>query len=159
VSWVDSQALRGGIHRLLFVGDTLYLGRTHLIWAGGEGIGTVKLTKTPFEVLTMHATPQGFRFTFTAPLAAGAAAAPALWPVRRYYYKYHEPYGSPQTELTNLTPAKVTVSADGLSAEVEFADLKPGFIYDFNLKGLTSAQGDAPLNPAIAYSLNRVPAK
>ena len=58
VSFVDSQALRGGIHRLLIVGDTLYLGRTHLIWAGGEGIGTVKLTQTPFEALTMHATPQ-----------------------------------------------------------------------------------------------------
>ena len=158
VSFVDSQALRGGIHRLLFVGDTLYLGRTHLIWAGGEGIGTVKLTKTPFEALTMQATPHGFRFTFTAPLAAGAAE-PARWPVRRYYYKYHEPYGSPQTELTQITPSKVTVSADGLSADVEFADLKHGFIYDFNLKGLTSTQGESPLNPAIAYSLNTVPAK
>jgi hypothetical protein len=51
------------------------------------------------------------------------------------------------------------VSADGLSADVEFADLKPGFIYDFNLKGLTSTQGESPLNPAIAYSLNKVPAK
>jgi hypothetical protein len=61
--------------------------------------------------------------------------------------------------LTQITPSKVTVSADGLSADVVFADLKPGFIYDFNLKGLTSAQGESPLNPAIAYSLNKVPAK
>lgn len=156
VNFVDSPALRGGIHRLVFAGDTLYLGRTHLIWAGGEGIGTVKLTKTPFEALNLHATPKGFRFEFTAPLDV-SAADPMRWAGQRYFYKYHEPYGSPQMDLTPVTPSKVTLSGDGHIADVEFAELKPGYIYDFDLAGLASVAGDTVLNPRIAYTLNRVP--
>ena len=155
---VDSPALRGGIHRLLFVGDTLYLGRTHLIWAGGEGIGTVRPVKTPFEALNLRATPKGFRFEFTAPLDV-SAAEPTRWAGQRYFYKYHEPYGSPQMDLTPVTPSKVTLSGDGHFADVEFAELKPGYIYDFDLGGLASTKGDTVLNPHIAYTLNKVPAK
>jgi hypothetical protein len=158
VNFVDSTALRGGIHRLLFVGDTLYLGRTHLIWVGGEGIGTVKLAKMPFEALNLHATPKGFRFEFTAPLDAGVTDV-TRWAAQRYYYKYHETYGSPQTDLMPVTPSKVTLSADGRSADVEFAELKTGYIYDFDLGGLTSNAGDTVLNPRIAYTLNKVPGK
>ena len=158
VNFIDSQALRGGIHRLVFAGDTLYIGRTHLIWAGGEGIGTVKLIKAPFDVLTMRASAKGFRFDFTAPLAAGADD-PAKWTAQRYYYKYHEPYGSPQTELTTVTPSKITLHADGRGADVEFAELASGFIYDFDLAGLDSDKGEKLLNPRIAYTLNRVPMK
>jgi glucose/arabinose dehydrogenase len=158
VIFVDSTALRGGIHRLLFVGDTLYLGRTHLIWAGSEGIGTVKLAKMPFEALNLHATPKGFRFEFTAPLDAGVTDV-TRWAGQRYYYKYHEPYGSPQMDLTPVSPSKVTLSADNRSVDVEFAELKPGYIYDFDLGGLTSSTGETVLNPRIAYTLNRVPAK
>src|SRR5262249_52736057 len=38
VALLDAPALKAGLHRLAFVGDTLYIGRTHLVWAGGEGI-------------------------------------------------------------------------------------------------------------------------
>jgi hypothetical protein len=104
----------------------------------------------------MHATPTGFRLEFTAPLAA-SAAEPARWAAQRYYYEYHPAYGSPQMDLTPVAPVKVTLSADARSVDVELAELKPGYIYDFDLSGLQSAAGATVLNPHIAYTLNRVP--
>ena len=155
----ETEALKAGLHRLAFVGDTLYLGRTHLSWAGAEGIGTLKPTgKTPFDPLTMRVTPRGFRFEFTAPLAA-SAAEPARWAGQRYYYSYHAAYGSPEREKAEFAATKVTLSNGGRTAEIAFADgeMKPGFIYDFDLARVESAVGEAPLNARIAYTLNRVP--
>ena len=156
VMFVETTALKGGLHRLAFLGDTLYVGRTHLSWAGGEGIGTVRPLKTPFDPLAMHATPTGFRLEFTAPLAA-SAADPARWAGQRYYYEYHPAYGSPQMDLTPIVPTKITLAADRRSVEVELAELKTAHVYDFDLSGLESAKGETVLNPHIAYTLNRVP--
>lgn len=154
---VASEQLKGGLHRFTWIGDTLYVGRTHLSWAGGEGLGTIKPTaKVPFDPLTVHVTPRGYRFEFTAPLAAGASD-PALWAGQRYYYKYHAAYGSPEMEKTEFAATKVTLSHGNRTAEVELPEMKPGFIYDFNLAKVPSAAGETPLNPRIAYTLNRVP--
>ena len=156
---VASESLKIGLHRFTWGGDTLYLGRTHLSWAGAEGIGTLRPAgKTPFDPLTMRVTPRGYRFEFTAPLAA-SAAEPARWVGQRYYYKYHAAYGSPETEKAEFVATKVTLSNGGRTAEIELADadMKPGFIYDFDLAKVESATGEPPLNPRIAYTLNRVP--
>ncbi len=159
VALIDDESLKRGLHRLAFVGDTLYLGRTHLSWAGGEGLGTVTPTgKTPFDPLDMHVTPNGFRLDFTDPVASNSMA-PELWTATRFYYAYHEPYGSPELEKTEVTPTKVTRSNAGRTVELEFADLKTDFIYDFNLRKVRSESGDALLNPRIAYTLRRRPAK
>ncbi len=159
VSFIDTPALKRGVHRFAFSGDTLWVGRTHLSWAGAEGLATVKPTgKTPFDPLDMHVTPRGFRFDFTAPLDA-SATDPALWSAERYTYAYHSTYGSPQMEKEAVVPVKITLTAGGKSAEVELPELKPNFIYDFNLAKLKSAAGPTPLNPRIAYTLRKVPAK
>jgi hypothetical protein len=154
---VASESLKGGLHRFAWSGDTLYIGRTHLSWAGAEGIGTLRPAgKTPFDPLTMHVTPRGYRFEFTEPLAA-SAAEPARWVGQRYYYKYHAAYGSPEMEKTEFAATKVTLSNGGRTAEVELPEMTTGFIYDFDLGKVASAAGETPLNPRIAYSLNRVP--
>jgi hypothetical protein len=156
---VGSATLKGGLHRFAWSGDTLYIGRTHLSWAGGEGLGTLRPTgSTPFDPLTMRVTPRGYRFEFTAPLAA-SAAEPARWGGFRYYYSYHAAYGSPEMEKTEFTATKVTLSDGGRVAEVELPEMKTGFIYDFDLAHVEAASGETPLNPRIAYTLNRVPGK
>lgn len=154
----ETPALKNGLHRFAFAGDTLYIGRTHLSWAGNEGLSTFKPLKTPFDPLDLHVTPRGFRFVFTEPLAPGAAE-PARWVAQRYYYKYHEPYGSPEMEKTEVVAASVRLSADRRTAEVELPEMKPGFVYDFDLGSIQSAKGEALLNPRIAYTLNRLPKK
>ena len=79
--FIEGDAVKRGGHRFVFSGDTLWMGRTHLSWAGAEGLATIKPTgKVPFVPLEMHVTPKGFRFVFTEPLNTSAADA-ALWKV------------------------------------------------------------------------------
>jgi hypothetical protein len=156
VIFLEHTALKGGLHRMAFVGDALYIGRLHLTWAGGEGMSVVRPRGTPFETLAMHATPKGFRFEFTQPLAPTAAEA-ARWTGKRFYYNYHATYGSPRMEQTPIEPATVTLSADRRSVDVELPEMKTARIYDFDLSGLESAKGEKLLNPQIAYTLNRLP--
>ena len=157
VQFIDSALIKRGQHRFAFVGDTLYAGRTHLSWAGAEGISTIQpLGKTPFDPLDMHVTPHGFRFDFTEPLAADSAD-PALWPASSYYYLYHADYGSPEIEKTQVLPTKVTLSNGGKTAEVELPEMKLDFLYDFDLSTLKSASNDTLLNPRIAYTLRKIP--
>jgi hypothetical protein len=156
VALLDTPALKRGLHRLAFLGDTLYLGRIHLAWAGDEGLGTLTPTAIPFDPLEMKIMPTGFRVSFTEPLAA-SAADPARWSAQRFTYKYHAEYGSPEIDKSTVTFTKVALSPDARSADLEVADLRAGLIYDFNLSRLESAKGATPLNPNIAYTANRLP--
>jgi hypothetical protein len=159
VTLADSELLKRGLHRLAFAGDTLWIGHTHLSWAGAEGIATLHPTgKVPFDAVEMHATPRGFRFEFTMPLADNAAD-PARWSAGRYNYAYHAVYGSPQLEKAPVAPVKVTLSADRKTAEVELPELRAGLIYEFDLAQLAAANGESILNPHIAYTLRRVPGR
>ncbi|MDB6171570.1 MAG: Glucose/sorbosone dehydrogenase-like protein [Chthoniobacteraceae bacterium] len=157
INLAEIKTLKGGMHRLAFSGDTLWIGRTHLSWAGGEGLATFEPQgKTPFEPLDIHVTPRGFRIEFTEPLAAGASD-PASWAIEHYTYAYHVTYGSPQMGKAVDVPTRVTLSKDGKSAEIELAALHPDFIYDIRMEKVVSLTGAAPLNPHLAYTVRRVP--
>ena len=157
VAFIDSAEIKRGLHRFAFIGDTLYAGRTHLSWAGGEGISAIKPTgRIPFEPLTMRVTPKGFRFEFTETLDPSAGDV-ALWSARRYLYAYHPAYGSPEMNKEDVKPVRVKISTDRKTADVELPDMKVDIIYDFDLSKIKSATGAVPLNPRIAYTLRRVP--
>ena len=155
----ESEELKGGLHRIAFVGSTLYVGRIHLAWAGGEGISSLKrVSEMPFEIATMKATQDGFRFEFTRPLAESAREA-AHWKGQRYFYLYRQTYGSPKMEKADVAAQSVSISSDGRSAAIVLPGIKAGFVYDFDLAELRSSDGEPILNPKIAYTLNRLPAK
>jgi hypothetical protein len=159
VNLVDSETLKRGLHRLAFIGDTLYIGRTHLSWAGAEGLVSLKPEGAlPFDPLDIHVTPSGFRVDFTEPLSA-AAADPASWSVEHYTYAYHIAYGSPQMEKGTLTPIRVQLSNGNRTAEIDLPVLKENFVYDLHLEALRSESGNAPLNGRLAYTLRKIPKK
>ena len=157
VNFIEGEAVQRGGHRFVFSGDTLWMGRIHLSWAGSTGLASIVPTgKTPFDPLDMHITPHGFRFDFTAPLAE-SATNPALWTGSSFYYLYREPYGSPPTGKTDAVPLKVTLSNGNKTAEIELPPLKKDYMYDFDLSQLTSASGEPIVNSHIAYTVRRVP--
>ncbi len=156
INLAEIKTLKGGMHRLAFSGDTLWIGRTHLSWAGGEGLATFEPRKIPFDPLDIHVTPRGFNVSFTEPLAAGAAD-PAMWSIEHYTYAYHVTYGSPQLGKTVDVPLKVTLSKDRKNAEIELSELQRDFIYDIRMEKVVSETGLAPLNPHLAYTVRRVP--
>ena len=157
INLVKAEGLKRGLHRLAFAGGTLWIGRTHLAWAGGEGLCTLKPTgSTPFDPLDIHIQPKGFRIEFTEPLAPSAADA-SLWALERYTFHYHASYGSPQVDKAVIPPVSVHLSADARSAEVELPELRKDYVYDFDLSKLRSANGESLLNPKLAYTVRRIP--
>jgi hypothetical protein len=153
--FVEMTDLKPGLHRLAFLGDKLWVGRTHLSWAGGEHLGVVEpVGAAPLDALEINLTKTGFKVRFTQPLDA-AGADPSKWSIRRYTYAYHVEYGSPELQEAWITPASVKLSADAREVELELDDLQENFVYDFHLDALRSAAGEAPLNVRAAYTLRR----
>lgn len=155
---VSGDVVKRGLHRLAFSGDTLYVGRTHLSWVGGEGLFSLKPKGAlPFDPLDVHLSAKGFRVRFTDALAA-SAADPAAWGIVRYTYNYWATYGSPQVGRAVVQPEKVEISADGLTAEVTLPGVVQDYVYDFTLgEGVRSHRGQVLLNPRIAYTVRSVP--
>lgn len=155
--FVETRKLREGLHRLAFAGDTLWVGRTHLSWAGGENLSTVEPTGSlPFDPLEVQVTATGFKVRFTKPLDYQAKNA-ALWNIRRYTYAYHAVYGSPELEKDFVVPSKVTLSEDGLTADLVISNLQENFVYDFDMRNLRSRDGEFLLNQKAAYTLRKKP--
>jgi glucose/arabinose dehydrogenase/plastocyanin len=153
--FIECSDLEKGLHRLAFAGDKLWLGRTHLSWAGGEQLAYVEPAgKQPFDALEIKAAKGGFVVRFTKPLDPAAADA-KLWNIRRYSFAYHADYGSPELEQEWITPVAVKVSGDGRSAELQLAELHENFVYDFYFDRLRSASSEEVLNDRAAYTLRK----
>ncbi len=158
IPFLDTPRLKRGLNRMVFAGDTLWVGRIHLAWAGDEGISSVvPAGRAPFDPLDIKVTPGGFRLTFTRRIDP-AARDPALWKIQRYRYAYHADYGSPELDKTALTPAAVSLDPTGTIVTLTLPEMKTGMVHDFDFRALRSHEGEALLNPRLAYTLRRVPA-
>lgn len=153
--FIEMKDLKPGLHRLAFLGNQLWVGRTHLTWAGGENLGVVEPTGAlPLDALEINLTRTGFKIRFTRSLAPSCNQV-SMWAIRRYTYAYHEEYGSPELKEKWVIPSDVILSEEGRCAEIFTTELDEDFVYDFYFDKLRSAKGDAPLNVRAAYTLRR----
>jgi hypothetical protein len=158
VPFVNGAGMRAGNHRLAFAPDgSLWVGQTHLAWAGGEGLQRmVWKGTTPMEVLTVSLRPGGFLFRFTRPLDASGIPPPAEWNIRRYHYNYHSNYGSPQIGLTRVAPNAIERRHDGRELWCGMDGLQgDGTIYEFTLPPLQAADGAPLIHRLVCYTVNR----
>jgi glucose/arabinose dehydrogenase len=158
VPFIDGGALARGCNRMAWAPDgSLYVGHTKHTWAGGEGISRVEWNgEDPFEAVSMKLTKTGFRFSFTKPVDSKLAGVVANWPFKRYYYKYHKTYGSPQIDVSPVKVKSIEVSKDGKVVDIHLEELKAWHIHEVNIKGLKSVDGTSLANSNFAYTLNRL---
>ena len=95
---------------------TLFVGGTNRGWASKGSkpftFERVRWTgKTPFEILTMTATPDGFELTFTGPVDPATAGNPASYGMEAWTYIYQSKYGSPEVDQATPKITAATVSA------------------------------------------------
>jgi sugar lactone lactonase YvrE len=154
---LEGQIARG-TNRLAFGPDgDLWLGHTQRDrgWVGGQGIERVQGTGgTPFAVKNMSLTRRGFELTFTRPLDRAAARKPDTYQFRRYYYKYHRPYGSDKQDVQPVDVQRVRVTSNDQRVRLALDALKPGYVYELRLDGLTSRQGHKLNAPLVVYTAN-----
>ena len=143
---------------------TLFVGGTSRGWGarGGEmfSFERVRATgKIPFEMNTMHATPDGFKITFTKPVDPVTAAEIANYTCAAWTYIYQKDYGSPEVDQVTPKLTKVSVSKDGLSVTISLDTLTQGHVHHLNLSKVKSKDGELLWHPDVYYTLNQIPKK
>jgi len=150
IPFLDTKTLRNGNHRLAFAPDgALHVGKTHLSWAGNNGIVRIEAPKSlPPLIETVHLTATGFEVRFTAAIDK-ASLEPAL---RSFRYKYHSTYGSPKVDELALESAW-SLSADGKVLTLPIKDLREGFVHEIKLAGAKTVDGRELLGPIAYYQV------
>ena len=122
-------------------------GLQEVVWSG----------KTPFEMQRINLSKDGFKITFTKPIAEKDLAK--IFSIKSYSYKYHRKYGSPKVDLKDHTLSDFVVSADRRVVSFKLDQLEANKSYEFKLNGMTAKDGTLLANTAAYYTLNRLQAK
>jgi hypothetical protein len=152
VPMFDGTSLGNGNHRLAFGPDgTLWVGKTHLSWAGAEGL--VKVTPNDigrhFAVTAVKLAKSGDRHVLAITLSQPADPKSVAPKVDRFGFRYHKEYGSPKTDQAVVETGAPALSADGKRIEIPLT-ATAGLIHRIDLAGLRSADG-APLDGKLLY--------
>ena len=103
------------------------------------------------ELTGMKLTERGFDLTFTHPLGNVEATQ---FEFQRYYYKYHQSYGSPQLGKEAIGVTALEVGKNGKTVSLALDKLNPGYVYQLTLKNVTAKDKTPTLNTFVCYTLN-----
>ncbi|HYH56401.1 MAG TPA: hypothetical protein VD772_07305, partial [Anseongella sp.] len=131
--------------------------KTAYTWVGGKGIQEISYNGgTPMDILNMNVTKEGFRLTFTRPLAPDMGNDPADYQFTRYYYKYHRKYGSDRMDLQPVKVTSVEVSPNRREVSLHLDEMIPGYLYELEVDSLASKKGLPLMNRNVYYTLNNI---
>ena len=140
----------------------LFAGLSNRGWSslGTASYGLQRLSwtgKTPFEILEMHALPNGFELVFTQPVDLKTAAKTEAWSMHSYTYLVHSQYGSDEIQKKRLNIHKATVSADRKRVTLEIDGLRELFVHELVAHGVRNSAGLPLLHADAYYTLNQIP--
>lgn len=150
--------MRIGNNRLVFAPDgSLWVGQNDHGWAGSRGIQHISWKgKTHLDIMAMNLTKTGFDLTFTLPLNEEAAKDLANYKFKRFYYEYHQAYGSKQFDVQEVPVKSIKLSADRKKVSIELAEMKAGYVYELRTGELKTNDEKYLFNNLICYSLNKL---
>jgi len=142
-----------GNHRLTFSNDgSLWIGKTHLKWAGDEGLIKVTWNRKPmFLVEKVCLQEDGFELVFNQPFAE---ALPEL-EITRHTYNYNSDYGSPKVDLKQVKPSATSLSNDRKTLRIELPEIRENYLYSLKVNGAVSADGGPLMGDVMHYFVNR----
>jgi glucose/arabinose dehydrogenase len=154
----------GSLSLLMTPEGSLFVGGTNRGW-GSRGSQPYSLDrvvwtgKTPFEIHSMHAKPNGFVLNFTQKVDPATAGDIASYKMNTFTYIYQAAYGSPEVDPTTPTISKAEVAADGLSVRLTIDGLQEGHVHELHADGVRSAEQKPLLHAAAYYTLNYIPSE
>ncbi len=152
--------LQSAVLTLNFLPDgSMMVGQSNRGWNsyGSKSYGLQRLVPTgrvPLEIQKLEAIPGGFRFSFTHPIQR------ADWSETQgqsYTYLHTAKYGSPEIDPQPLKLSDWNLAADGRSLTVQVANLRAGYVHEFELPELKSSEGLPLWHRLCAYTLNKLP--
>ncbi|GAB2781123.1 hypothetical protein GCM10027275_25890 [Rhabdobacter roseus] len=157
------EGFQSGVLRMTWGNDgSLFVGQTNRGWGstGPNPYGLQRLVftgKTPFEIKTVKAMPDGFELEFTLPVDKKAAEDVNAYEITGFVYKYHPVYGSPVVDDKNCAIKGIAVSEDGKRVRLVVDGLREKYIHEIKVPGLLDTQGSALLHSTAYYTLNAIP--
>ncbi|MFT6863124.1 MAG: hypothetical protein ACJAVK_001685 [Akkermansiaceae bacterium] len=150
IPFLASPDLGIGNHRFTFDrSGSLWIGKTHMTWAGDEGIRRVTyLKKLPVLATGVSLLENGFKVTFNRALAKVPNVE-----VSHHTYKYHVNYGSPKVGLKAVRPTGVVLSDDGKVLTVTLPGITARQLYTISLEGAAAANGEPLMGDVLRYNV------
>ena len=140
----------------------LWCGLTNRGWGslGKREQGLQRLSwrgETPFDLLEVKATGDGFSLTFTAPVDPASATAAAI-AIKSFTYDHHESYGCPPRDVRPHTVTDVAVDSDSpFLVRVSVADLSDCRVYAVDASAVKALDGTPLWHGKAWYTRNRAP--
>jgi type 1 glutamine amidotransferase len=157
------EGLASGVIRVQHDGaDGLWVGMSDRGWKslGPEQYGLQHVRwngETPFELLSIEALADGFRLRFTQPADPATLVDPASYALRRFTYRWHSDYGSPEVDDWELFVQAVRVAEDGRSVELVIPGMKSGYVHELQAAGVRSHDAQPLLHDTGWYTLIETP--
>ncbi|GHC60138.1 large multi-functional protein [Roseibacillus persicicus] len=150
--------LGNGNHRFAFDQDgTLWVGKTHLSWAGAEGLLSIKAPPADiFTVTSCKLGKEGDHQTFTLTFSQALADDPESPAIKRWRYHYHAKYGSDKVDTTNVPVRGHHLSPDGKTLTLTL-DVAKGYLHELDLTGLRSKTDQEIEGSRLYYQAVEVP--
>lgn len=157
------EGFESGILRMNWSQDnSLNVGMSDRGWhsSGPKRYGLQKLVwtgKTPFEIKTISARPDGFELEFTKPINKETITDFSNITVTSFDYAYQQKYGSDlfEKEKSEIKAIKLTENNTKLRFTID--QLREGFIYEIRGNGIKDSNGNPLLHEYGFYSLNNIP--
>lgn len=115
--------------------------------------------KMPFEIKRITITSNGFQISFTKPVEDSFGNAISSYLISSFTHPYHAGYGGPEIERQKHEVRAVVLDEDGLTATIALNSLSRGFVYEFDLSGLRSRDGEELLHRNAYYTVNEIPVR
>lgn len=157
------EGFMSGIVRLIWGADgSMFVGMTSRGWGSTGpalyGLQRLEWTgKTPFEMKTVKAKPDGFEIEFTQPVDEKRARDASSYELTSFTYKYGHHYGSPVINQGACPLRAISVSPDKLKVRLVVDSMRLGYIHEIRAAGVRSADNVALLHNYGYYTLNELP--
>ena len=157
------EGFMSGVLRMAWGRDgSMFVGQTNRGWGstGKAPFGLQRLVwsgRTPFEMKTIRAMPDGFEVEFTQPVDKKTAEDPASYELTGFIYKYHPVYGSPIIDDKNCAVKGIAVSPDGMKVRLVVDGLREKYVHEVKIDGVRNQSGQPLLHNAGYYTLNVIP--
>ncbi|MFT5905607.1 MAG: glucose/arabinose dehydrogenase [Cryomorphaceae bacterium] len=131
---------------------TLYIGKTHLSWAGDSGMIALKYKGVPhLAIKQIKLTEKGFQVTLNEP----ADVAKVDLEGTRYSLNYHKKYGSKKVNPTALKASSIKVNGNVIEINLKTPPVA-GQIYDISLGGVSSKKAGKLFEKRFFYTAHQV---
>jgi mono/diheme cytochrome c family protein len=130
-------------------------------WGAGNNVGEIvrvqiQPDKLPCGIAEVRATRDGFVMDFIRPIDRDLAARTDSYTIQSYRREATPAYGGPDRDRRTEKVTAVSVSSDARRVTLKLAEMRPGFVYELQVKNI--APGGGEFHPAEAhYTLRVVP--